>query len=269
MQQSFLALAVAFALVLTVPVRLHAQDADPVENQRKVSIMSYQRLAEIQKKPALVKAVSVVGERLPEFFSDGPLALLVRNSVASTKAPPPGLTKQDIVQARAQLQVRGRFETLKDKELRESLIAIIWTENLPLQIAKFADEAIPMFRGAKEAALGRACVANMKTASGAMEMYALDKNRPPPVGSVDQLMSELTAGGYLRSPIQVCSLDKTTPLVFAAAGNSGTVRCPTHGDPYNPTLPAGGDPMVTMEKAAETNPVVWATLQSMPKHMKQ
>lgn len=255
---------VLLVFALTFGSALRAQEEDPAQRQQSVNNLSYQRLAEMQKKPELVKAVKVVAERFPEFFSDGQLVALVTTAVASTKSIPPGVTKEAIVQARAQLQVKGRFEMLKDKELRESLIEILWNAKMPAQIFKYADEATNQFRGAKESALGRACVANMKTLTGGMEMYALDKNRPPPVASVEQLMSELTSGGYIKQPIRVCSLDKVTPLVFAMAGSSATVTCPTHGDPQTQAL-ATGSGMEAMEKAAETNPVVWATLQSMKK----
>jgi hypothetical protein len=252
----------ALVLSLTLASALCAQEEDPVARQRAVNILSYQRLAEMQKKPELVKAVKVIAERFPDFFSDGPLVLLVTTAVASTKTLPPGVTKEAIVQARAQLQVKGRFEMLKDKELRESLIEVLWNAKMPAQIFKYADEATSQFRGAKESALGRACIANMKVLTGGMEMYALDKNRPPPVASTDQLMSELTSGGYIQKPIQFCALDKVTPLVFTPAVSSATVRCPTHGDPQNASL-AGGEAKSAMEKAAETNPVVWATMQTL------
>lgn len=258
-----------FVLILAVlcggaPERLAAQDEDPAQRQHKITILSYQRLAEMQKQPALVRAVGVVAERLPEFFDDRELAALVSTSVASTKALPPGVTKEDIIQARAQLQVKGRFERLKDKELRESLIEIIWKQKMPTQIAKLAGEAAGLFGGARQSALGRACVANMKVLWGAMEMYALDKNRPPPVASIDQLMSELTGGGYMTQPIRFCALDKTTPLVFTPSGSSATVSCPNHGDPQHPSPTVGGD-QAAMAKAAETNPVIWATMQQMKK----
>ena len=71
-------------------------------------------------------------------------------------------------------------------------------------IGVLAAIAVPNFQKARRRANSRACYANMKTISGALETYNLDFNvdgRLPgfATGSFDINYEQLKAGGYLQS----------------------------------------------------------------------
>lgn len=105
--------------------------------------------------------------------------------------------------------------------------------------------AIPNFIAARNRANERACFANQKTLSAALEMWALDTNQP--VERLDAAMlKELKEKGYLFSELSDPGVKPPTAenyfLVSAPPGGSPQVACKVHGSIDGSVPPATGGP---------------------------
>lgn len=94
------------------------------------------------------------------------------------------------------------------------------------------------FRHARVRANVRACVANMKTVAGALEMYNLDhelagaKDRGRPLAR--EKMEEMRQSGYLRSIPADPGFGGEASFTVEP---DGQLRCPVHGTVERPVVP--------------------------------
>jgi type II secretion system protein G len=110
-------------------------------------------------------------------------------------------------------------------------------------IGVLAAIAVPNFQKARRKANQRACYANMKTISGALEMYNLDNNQDGRLpnfatGSQDVSYEALIEGGYLQSmpmhpgnnknPSEVYSND-ANGIIFCGQSGAGDIMQNQHG----------------------------------------
>ena len=109
-------------------------------------------------------------------------------------------------------------------------------------IGVLAAIAVPNFKAARERANMRACMANQKTITGALEMYNLDKNKSEK--KIDAgVLGNLKTDGYLQSiPIDPGS-GKQPGEGYKWDDKEGSVICDIHGSiaaPKGPGAPTGG-----------------------------
>jgi prepilin-type N-terminal cleavage/methylation domain-containing protein len=83
--------------------------------------------------------------------------------------------------------------------------------------------AVPNFNRARAQAKLKACVSNMKTIEGAIELY--DMENQVPHGTVPSI-EQLVAGGYLKVAPKCPSAGTYTPSVTTTSTN---VQCDKHG----------------------------------------
>ena len=108
-------------------------------------------------------------------------------------------------------------------------------------IGVLAAIAVPNFRAAREKANVKACWANQKTVSGALEMYNLDQNKSEKTLS-DEIFKQLKEKGYLQSIPQDPGSGKKEGEGYTFDEASGTVKCATHGTINAPTGPGTATP---------------------------
>ena len=114
-------------------------------------------------------------------------------------------------------------------------------------IGVLAAIAVPNFRAARNRANLRACMANQKTLSGAIEMYNLDRNTK--MEDLGKVINDLKTGGYIQSI-------PSDPGSGAAPGvnytyKEGIVVCSVHGTIEKPTDPNGGGGTANPPPAAQ------------------
>lgn len=88
--------------------------------------------------------------------------------------------------------------------------------------------AVPNFRAAGERANSRACYANQKTISGAVEMYNLDKGTKRTDFSVS-FWNDLKASGYLRSSPDDPGQGSGSGNHYEYTDTGNGIRCKVHG----------------------------------------
>lgn len=95
-------------------------------------------------------------------------------------------------------------------------------------IGVLAAIATPTHHGSKPRANSRACYANQKTISGAVEMYNLDKNtKRTDLGL--QFFTELKASGYIQSVPDDPGQGSNTAAHYKYVENGNGIACDVHG----------------------------------------
>ncbi len=176
------------------------------------------------KHPKVERAQQIVEKELPTFFTENGLAELFSVAALSKKTATKLKITEQLKSSRKTLKSLGHYSKLKNKSFRKAILYLARAKVFA-DFIKQDKETIAFTAKVRDAAIAKACAANMKMLAGAAEMYHMDHNEHIGLNQdINQLL--LVKEGYLKFPA-VCLVSKSQSYKM---NEHGAIICKNHGD---------------------------------------